>query len=122
MRRRIKRKVFMMGMAVSATLPISASAKANGKPDHESHPYSNWRTTQLTIPGNGADAGDIRNISLIGKLKTLLGGAGYVAASESPYSQSRGWQVELLQNQSDPVGDIRQARDKRFGLAFRLSF
>lgn len=122
MRRRIKRKVFMVGMAVSATLPISASAKASGKPDYESHPYSNWRTTQLTIPGNDADAGDIRNISLIGKLKNLLGGAGYVEASESPYSQSRGWQVELLQNHSDQAGDIRQARDKRFGLAFRLSF
>lgn len=122
MRRRIKRKVFMMGMAVSATLPISASAKASGKPDYETHPYSNWRTTQMTIPGNGADAGGVRNMSLIGKLKNLLGGTGYVAASESPYSQSRGWQVELLQNHSDQGSDIRQAGDKRFGLAFRFSF
>lgn len=123
MKRKIKRKVFMMGMAVSATLPISSSAKANGKPDYESHPYSSWRTTQMTAPGKDVDDGD-RNISLIGKLKTLLGGAGYSTGSASAYSQGKGWQVELLQNQANAAqsDDIRQAGDKRYGLAFRLSF
>ena len=124
MKRKIKRKVFMMGMAVTATLPISASAKASGKPDYESHPYSSWRSTQLNIPGNNIDDADVRNVSLIGKLKNLLGGAGYSAGAASAYSQSKGWQVELLQNQANAgqAGDIRQARDKSLGLAFRLSF
>lgn len=134
MRRKIKRKVFMMGMAVTATLPIGTAAKASGKPDYESHPYSGWRDVQMSVPAANADDVDPGKASLIGKLKNLLGGGGYglgagtahsgAAYSGSAYSQGKGWQVELLQNQADTeqTGNIRQARDKRLGLAFRLSF
>lgn len=124
MKRRIKRKVFMMSMAVTATLPIGASAKASGKPDHESHPYSSWRSSQLSVPAANLEDVDSGKVSLIGKLKNLLGGVGYSADAASTYSQAKGWRVELLQNEAHPEqsGDIRQANDKRFGLAFRLSF
>jgi hypothetical protein len=123
MKRKIKRKVFMMGMAVTATMPISASAKAGGKPDFESHPYSSWRGTQLTVPGNNIDDANSGNVSLIGKLKSLFG-VGYSTDGATPYSQGKGWQVELLQNDAGAglSNDARQAKDKRFGLAFRLSF
>ncbi len=124
MKRRIKRKVFMMGMAVSATLPIGTTAKAGGKLDYESHPYSSWRGSQLSVPATNVDAVDVGKVSLLGKLKNLLGGVGYGVDSESGYSQGKGWQVELLQNPADSEreSDIRPARDKRFGLAFRMSF
>lgn len=127
MRRKIKRKVFMMGMAVTATLPIGTAAKASGKPDYESHPYSGWRDVQMSVPAANTDDVDPGKASLIGKLKNLLGGGAYGLGAGADYSQGtqgKGWQVELLQNQVDTeqTGNIRQARDKRLGLAFRLSF
>lgn len=124
MRRKFKRKVFMMGMAVSATLPISTTAKASGKPDSEEHPYSGWQTAQLIVPGNLADDGEVGKVSFISKLKTLFGGAGYGSGAVQTYPGDKGWQMELLQNPGNGEGasDIRQARDKRFGVSFRLSF
>ncbi len=114
----------MVGMAVSATMPIGATAKAGGKLDYASHPYSSWRGSQLSLPATNVDTGDPGRVSLLGKLKNLLGGVGYGAGGESVYSPGKGWQVELLQNQAgtEVSGDIRQAREKHFGLALRMSF
>lgn len=123
MKRRIKRKVFMVGMAVSATLPLGSTAKAAGKHDHQIQPYSGWSGAELSMPLNVAEP-PARDISLMGKLKSLLGGVGYGTDATSAYARDKGWRVELMRNEPavDQAGDIRQARDKRFGLAFRMSF
>ncbi len=123
MKRRIKRKVFMMGMAVSATLPIGTTAKAGGKADHEAHPYSGWSGAQLTVPVDLAEPSP-RDMNLLARLKSLVGGAAYSADAATAYGRDKGWRMELMQNEpaADPVGEVRQARDKRFGLALRMSF
>lgn len=123
MKRRIKRKVFMMGMAVSATLPIGATAKAGGKHDVEAHPYSGWGATELSMPVGAAEP-PARQETLLGRIKGLLGGAGYGAEPASAYGRDKGWRMELMQNEAPApdAGDTRQARERRVGLAFRMSF
>lgn len=124
MRQRAKRKAFLMGMAVATTLPIGATAKASGKVEPASHSYVGWQSAQLSVSGNRLDDPDVRKPSLFGRLGNLLAGSGYTAEGSSPYAQPRGWRMELLRNPVDAEqsGDARPAKDKRFGVAFRLSF
>lgn len=127
MKRKFKRKVLLMGMAVAASLPVGAFAKGNGKAERDAH-HAGWRSAVsvsadgiLEPPGMrpGSETGE--SGALFGKLKALVSGLPYRADDVS----TPGWQLELLQSEPtrfQMTDDPRVAADKHVGLALRLKF
>lgn len=105
MKRKVKRKLFLMGMAVSTGVPGGAFAKDTIKSEGDRHGYvshgqgSSMYTPTAELPGYGV-------------------------GPTQAYAPLKGWRLELLQNDARPgqVDHPRMLGEKRLGLALRLTF
>jgi hypothetical protein len=126
MRRRVKRRLFLMSMALATGATGSAFGKGFGKGEDELRLHSDERGSAhvSALPdedggGSGGKAG-----AWLGKLKGLLGGMQYGAEAGSPSPRESGWRLEMLpaEGKSEHPNELRLDRAKRLGVAFRLSF
>ncbi|NTV97501.1 MAG: hypothetical protein HGA75_19185 [Thiobacillus sp.] len=98
MRQRVKRRLFMMSMAVATGSAGPAFAKGGGKVDDDLRAYiQDWRSPHVT---------------------TLP----HAATGASP--ADKGWRLELLppETRSHFDRDTSPHESKRFGLALRMAF
>jgi len=83
MRRKIKRRLFMVGMAMAAGIYAPAHAKGGGKLGLGGHDYSAaWSADQYsTLPFD--QSRDVATVSegLLGKFKAMLGGLDFAAGN-----------------------------------------
>lgn len=121
MKRKIKRKMFLMGMAMVAGLPSYALAKGSSKQGYLSGHYpgsTQWATRSLAPD---YDDGVMRVDTLYGKLNRLAGAIGY-SRHEAEAVRKPAMQLQMLPaaeaRQDDPIA----ASEKRLGLALHIAF
>jgi hypothetical protein len=108
MRQRIKRRVFLMSMALATGASGSALAKGS------KHDREEWA-------GFSGSSGPARS-DLLATLQGWVGGLGYSAETEA--EAQKGWRLEMLPARESPAASDngRPSRDRAFGLAVRLAF
>lgn len=111
MRQRVKRRFFIMGMALATGASGTAFAKG-GKGAGEAPPYLDDRlsTQAAAFPGGAAT----RPPAFHGAMNNLMG--------HGPDDHSRGWRLELLPPEARLDQDYRPRPAQRYGLALRMSF
>lgn len=118
MKRRVKRRVFLMSMALATGAGVPALAKAGGKgAGHgEMHP-----TVGDHLPGMPDSPAAAEPASLHAHLRHL-----FAAAETGRRGQAgRGWRLEMLPAQMRDASSIEhgpEQKAKRLGLALRLAF
>ncbi len=124
-KRRMKRRMLLLGMAMATTFAGGAFARGSGKVNLGVHPYSGWSRSQLTVPVMGTGNVGVGRVSLFGRLKELFGGLNYRAGTPSAYAQPTGLQLQLMRSDLAEDGveaNPRLAGERFLGLALRLSF
>lgn len=131
----VKRKVFLMSMAVVASLPIDAYAQGGGKGERNVSHYSNGGRVALTsdlidviqeAPEMRID-GEGRGIPtrLLGKLKGMAESLSSLMETVSASDLDKAWKLELAQTEAARLGSTDNPRvtaDKPVGVAIRLKF
>jgi len=130
MKRKIKRKLFLMGMAMTTGLPGMAHAKGSGKQERDALLQSGqWYSATSTFSvehGSGQD----KPAALLSKLGAMLEGMHYSGLGSMDAPAAGSWRLEMLPpgNPVDPgnlgeqTDNPNSAGEKRFGLAVRLAF
>ena len=135
MKRKIKRSVFLMSMAVAASFPVGAFASGGGKVERNLSHYSNGgrgapttdlfdliqEAPEMRIDGEG---GGISS-RLFGKLKGVAQSLGSQLEAVSASDLHKEWKLQLSQPESARLGatdNPRVASDKPVGVVLRLEF
>jgi hypothetical protein len=134
MKRMVKRKVFLMSMAVAASLPAGAFAKGGGKMERDGYSHSRGeRGVPVASPGDEiqespemqvSQVGSM-DVSLLDKLRGMVKGLTYQPETGSDSVQDKSWKLELLQAESIRPGltdNPRISASKPVGVALRLKF
>jgi hypothetical protein len=121
MKRKIKRKVFLMGMALAAGLPSAALAKGNSKLAYAVEQYSGAR--HLADQGQTSVRSDegISIDDLYGKLNRLTSAMHYnhqISTSPKPPVM----QLQMLPASEMPADDPKMAAERRVGIALHIAF
>jgi hypothetical protein len=124
MRRKVKRRLFLMSMALATGASYSAFAKGAGK-SADAHFYGDERLSAhvTSLPVGEIGETETRPPLLFGKLKKLFGGLN-LAPDSAPPSAAREWRLEMFSPdaRSDLANDSRPERAKPIGIALRLQF
>lgn len=133
MKRKIKRKVLLMGMAVAASFPAAAFAQGGGKVERQGYHHSNG--------GRGApvsdladliqeapemridDEGDGGSSSLLNKLKGMA--ASLSSRVEAVTAIDQAWKLELSESEPASLGSAGHPKintSRPVGVALRLKF
>lgn len=122
MRKRIKRRLFLMSMALAAGASGHAFAKGD-KGGGEGHVFdgSAQHADTTRLAGDSVASG---STSLLHRVADALGGMRYGAPLEQTQPASKGWRLDLLPAQArpEPGNDLGAAKAKSFGVALRLAF
>ena len=126
MRQRVKRRLFLMSMALATGASYSAFAKGGSKIGGDAHLYADERVGAhfTTFPDEEKSEIGTKPSMLFGKLKNLLGGLSYRSDATPPPSGASGWRLEMLphDSRSDIANDFKLEKEKRFGIALRVRF
>lgn len=121
MRRKIKRRLFLMSM----TMATGASCPAFAKGLADAHFYTEDRPgAHITAyPDEVEHATGARLPDFLASMKNILGGLHYGAGSAPPPSE-KGWRLELLppEPRMNFDSDFRPEKARRVGLALRMAF
>jgi len=133
MKRKIKRKVLLMGMAVAASFPAGAFAQGGGKVERHSYHYSNGgRSTPVSDLADLIqeapemridDEGDGRSSGLLNKLKGMA--ANLSARVEAVTAIDQAWKLELSESEPASLGSAGHPKintSRPVGVALRLKF
>lgn len=125
MKRKIKRKLFLMGMAMMAGAYAPAYAKGGGKHGQAAHDYSaTWSVDQYsTLPFD--QTRDVAAITggLLGKFKEMLGGLDIAVGGGMNVARRNGFGLHTFQPEVGPrFGDDPRLGGGHTGLALRISF
>jgi hypothetical protein len=126
MRQLVKRRLFLMSMALVTGASHSAYAKGGSKTGGDDLVYANsWLAgTHFTaLPGEEMRE-ETKPSMLFGKLKNLLDGLSYSPEVAPLGFGTKGWRLEMLppDARSDLASDFRLEKAKRFGVALRVPF
>lgn len=126
MRQRVKRRLFLMSMALATGASYSAFAKGGANTGGDAHFYTEDRlSAHLTsLPDDVMREAETKPPVLFGKLKNLLVGLSYGSGVAPPPAGAKGWRLEMLPTDARPdlASDFRLERAKRFGIALRVPF
>jgi hypothetical protein len=126
MRRRVKRRLFMVSMAIATGASGSAIAKGVGNGYNDARPYSSgWgKPDMASILGQDLPDSATKPLTVFSKFAAILGNLNLRTESSAAIPEARNWRLELLPPgvQSGPVGDPRLVGGKRVGLALRMAF
>lgn len=123
MRQRIKRRVFLMSMALATGASGTAFAKGS------KHDSDDFFGVNPQGPGKSGmryhsdnPHPDLGGAGLVGTLQGWLGGLHF--SPENPAEAGKGWRLEMLPDQGGPTGatDARPVQSRPLGLAVRLAF
>lgn len=129
----MRRKAFLMGMAVLAGLPTGVSAKVFGKMDRGFHSYdAKYGATAIGVTSPGQEAAEpslqsenAGNESVLYRFKGLLNAVTW-SGTAGLAAETRGWQVEMLQPRLEmrlsENGDPRLRQTEPLGLRLRYTF
>ena len=125
MRRRVKRRLFLMSMALAtgASGHVFAqdgkSIPGRGHDFGGEHPAASLPLGDADDLGLGANSG-----ALLHQVKALLGGLGYGTETARAAPAPKDWRLQLLppETRNDLGGDFRSNNTKRFGVALSMSF
>ena len=122
MRRKIKRRLFLMGMAVAAGAIGHAHAKG-GKLGNGGHDYSAWSAGQLsTLPFDPTPAAALSD-GLLGRFKAMLGGLDYTVEGSVGAPRRQGWGLQLFRPEAlTGVSDDPRLNGRQMGVALRINF
>lgn len=120
MKRKIKRKLFLMGMALAAGMPVAGWAKGSSKPGHLAEHY---RDRLLSDSGLavGSESHGISIDAIQAKLNRLTGAMhdnGIMPALVKPPVM----QFQMLPAAQVQPDDPRTAGEKRLGVALHIAF
>jgi len=125
MRQRVKRRLFLMSMALATGASYSAFAKG-GNIGGNTHFYAEDRLSAhiTSLRDDEMREPETKSPVLFGKLKNLLVGLSYSPDVAPPPTGARGWRLEMLPTDARPdlANDFRLERAKRFGIALRVPF
>ena len=120
MKRKIKRKVFLMGMALATGMPGFALAKGNSKAGYPGEDYrERYLSSSLNSPGY--EAGGVTLDALEGRLNRLAGAMhdnGIIPALVKPPVLK----LQMMPGAEAQPDDPRMAGEKRLGVALRIAF
>lgn len=125
MKRKIKRKLFLMGIAITAGLPGVAFAKGSGKAEREAYLHaSQWHSVRSSTLAGDMDRGEAESAGFYSKLKTIVDRMNYSVEVPVAQIKPRAWRLEMLQpNISlDQADAPRLSGEKRVGVALRVAF
>jgi hypothetical protein len=125
MKRKIKRKLFVMGMAVAAGAAGSAFAKENSKTAREDFlQASHWHSDDHVAAGAGVALAEAQSMGLYSKLKSIVGTLNYNVELPAAQIKPGAWRLGMLPSNAWP--DLSEAprpsADKRVGVALHLAF
>ena len=125
MRRRVKRRLFLMSMALATGASGHAYAQGGKSIPGQGHDFGGgYPAASLPLAdGDGLEQG-ANSGTLLHQVKALLGGLGYGTEAAKPATAPKDWRLQLLppETRSDLGGDFRTDKAKRFGVALRMSF
>jgi len=125
MRRRIKRRVFLMSMALATGTCGHAFAQGGRSVAGEGHLFAGESPdNNLPLHEHGGGGRDSPSSNLLGQVRQAIAGLGFGADARTASTAARGWRLELLQSESETgmSGDHRTGKAKPFGVALRVSF
>jgi len=118
MKRKIKRKVFLMGMALATGLPGAVMAKGNSKPSHLGEHYMDQVRSAY---GAGIDSEGVGIDAMNSRLNRLAGAMhdnGIIPALAKPPTM----QFQMLPAAEIQADDPRTAGERRLGVALHIVF
>ena len=125
MRRRVKRRLFLMSMALATGASGHAFAQGGKSIPGQGHDFGvDYPAASLPLAdGDGLGQG-ANSSTLLGQVKTLLGELGFGTETVKPAAAPKDWRLQLLppETRSDLGCDFRTDKAKRFGVALRMSF
>lgn len=125
MRQMVKRRLFLMSMALVTGASYSAFAKGGSKIGGYYHINADGRVGAHFTSLADEEIRDETKLSVLsGKLKKLLDGLTYSSDVAPLHFGTRGWRLEMLplDARSDLANDFRLEKAKRFGIALRVPF
>jgi hypothetical protein len=135
MKRLVKRKVFLMGMAVTAGLPVAAFAHGGGNLERDGYSHSRGghsvpnsspvdliqEAPEMRIDGEGGGM----HTTLLDKLKGMVESLSSRAAAVSAGDPGKEWKLELLQSEVPKLGSSDHPKAnaaKPLGVSLNLKF
>jgi hypothetical protein len=124
MRRRIKRRLFLMSMALATGTCGHAFAQGGRSAAGEGHFGGEPTDSALPLPENSGVGRGASPSKLLGHVRQALTGLGLGAEAGSVSTAAKGWRLELLQSESGTGmgGDYRPGKAKPLGVALRVTF
>ncbi len=126
MRQMVKRRLFLMSMALVTGASYSAFAKGGSKTGGDDLVNAKgWLgVTHFTALSGEEMREETKPSMLFGKLKNLLDGLSYSPEVVPSGFGTKGWRLEMLppDARSDLASDFRLEKAKRFGVALRVPF
>ncbi|MDO9227773.1 MAG: hypothetical protein Q8M09_18800 [Pseudomonadota bacterium] len=125
MKRKIKRKLLLMGVAMVAGAYAPAHAKGNGKSGHADHDYSaTWSVQQYsTLPFSQTRYIGALPGGLLNKFRAALDGLDLSVEGGAGTARRQGMRLQLFQSDAGiSVSEDPRLSGKHVGLALRVAF
>jgi hypothetical protein len=125
MRRRIKRRLFLMSMALAAGASGQSHAQGGKNMAGQGHHFGgDDADAALLLPDVGGSGTGGSSSGFVDRIKRTIAGLGEGAEARTATSAARGWRLEMFQPEPRPEmgGDPRLEKAKHFGMAFRMTF
>jgi hypothetical protein len=121
MKRKIKRKLFLMGMAITAGLPGVAFAKGGGKAEREAGLHaSQWQSVNSSALAGDMDLGAAESAGLYSRLKTIVDRMNYSVEVPAAQAKPKAWRLEMLPLGSGRCPPVERRETRGYRLARRL--
>ena len=125
MRRRIKRRLFLMSMALAAGASGQSHAQGGKNTAGQGHHFGGDDPGAAHLLPDVASSGSGGFSSgFVDRIKQAIAGLGEGVEARTAPSAARGWRLEMFQSEPRPEmgGDPRLEKTKHFGMAFRMTF
>lgn len=125
MKRKIKRKLFLMGMTLAAGMPGGAFAKESSKAEYQAYlRASHWHSLSAAEPLAGESAAADKPALAFSKLKAIVGRMNYAVEAPQAQYKPKGWRLEMLQSDipADQADAPKAGGEKFLGLGLRMDF
>jgi len=127
MRLKVKRRLFLLSMAMATGTAGPAIAKGGGKMEVDAafDVQERYGAHVSSMPDAEIEGGNTSTTTMFfTKLKSMFRELNYGSGVSTLPTESKGWRLEMLQADTKPdhASDPRLLQDKRFGMALRMAF
>lgn len=125
MRRRVKRRLFLMSMALATGTCGHAFAQGGRNAAGEGHHFGGeFRDSALPLPDNEGLGRGSSSSTMLGRVRQALTGVVFGGEAGTVSTAARGWRLELLQAEpgTGMSGDQKIGKAKVLGVTLRVTF